>query len=188
MPHYLVFLKGREDHSVGYSVREETPDAAIRRFLAEQDEQLAFHPDGSLSFPYEGSAIRYPHPLACIEALYKTSGEWQLRELPKAALTSEYQELFVGEHPHDVERLVKECRPAFREQFPHARASAFVWYLQTGALVTFYRRNRRKRPFAIQVLQRYLINWPDFPQFASWDGDYAQLLEQLWLKPPGAGE
>src|SRR5947209_8560293 len=139
--HYLIFTGGRGYHSVVYLLRAPTLLGAIQRFLQEENSQVTFGPDGSVREPDGRRVLTYPHPLAYVEAQYKTHEEWQIRELPEWVWEREYTEdIFCGENADDIEWHVERCRPLLRQEFPRSRVPAFVWYLRDGALVTFYRK------------------------------------------------
>jgi hypothetical protein len=86
----------------------------------------------------------------------------------------------------------ERCRLLLRQEFPRSRAKAFLWYLQDGALVTFYRRTG---PFQIEVLRRYLHGSAE-PAIQPWTGTYDDILAQMWRSwywwdgslPPGKDE
>jgi hypothetical protein len=147
------------------------------------------HMDGDVS-PEVGGGLRmrlgrgsrsYPHVIAFIEAIYKTHGEWQVRQLPDWLWDCDFEEgLLLGEHPDEVQSSIRECTPLLRATYPRSRARGFVWYLDTGVLVTFY---RRRRPFEIEVLGRFLIDKSQDYEVVPWQGDYEDILQHLYLQP-----
>jgi hypothetical protein len=166
--HPLVYL------SAAVGVRE-----AIEGYLLEFDPELQLIANGALVEGTGRYAVTYPHPLAYIEAHHKPHGEWQIRELPADACRAPLTEAFCGEDESDVAVHLAACREVLRRDHPGSRASGFVWYLQDGVLVTFYRRKRG----GITVLQRYVRFWRDDTGYHPWGGDYEQLLSSLYLGP-----
>ncbi len=126
-------------HAVIHLVRAENATQALVRYLQTQLGDLNLGQDGSLT----AHGIRYPHPLAYIEAYEKRYCEWQMRRLPMLPVKEPVLEVMCGEDSDWPAYIVTRCRKEYRKEFPNSRAKAFVWYLQDGALVTFYRRNRR---------------------------------------------
>jgi len=166
--HPLVYL------SAAVGVRE-----AIEAYLRELDSSLLLLADGTLVDGTGRRATCYAHPLAYIEAHHKPHGEWQIRELAADACWSPLTEAFCGEDASDVADHLAACRKILRRDHPGARAPGFVWYLQGGVLVTFYRRRHR----GIMVLQRYVRHWHDDTGYHLWGGDYEELLSSLYLGP-----
>src|SRR5262245_29204553 len=95
---YFVFFRPRQGHSYAELATASSPLQAIERYLQEDDPEVAVLSDHSVVLRSENAVVRYAHPLECIEALYKTVGEWQIRELPDTLcqLTG-VRELFCGE-------------------------------------------------------------------------------------------
>ncbi len=179
---YLIFE--RMTHSVIYFVQAVSVKEAICKYIADQRrEKVVFLPDGSVQDEDE----HYPHPLAYIEAREKVHGEWQIRELPEWVLQGSVVEAFCGESQSGPAWDIAECRERFKADFPKARAKAFVWYLKQGHLVTFY---RRKNPFEIVILKRYLLKWHGIewngdpePMVLDWEGGYEEILDALDIVP-----
>ena len=172
---YLIFV--RNAHSVIYFVRAISLSEAMCKYITEQSSKVVLLPDGSL----QDEDIHYPHPLAPIEANEKVHGEWQIRELPEWVLQGHVVEAFCGESQDGPASVIAECRKHFAEAFPKARAKAFVWYLKQGTLVTFY---RRKNPFEVVILKRYLWDWDgNNLAIVEWKGGYEQILESLETMP-----
>src|SRR5262249_53492500 len=162
-------------------VKALTVGEAVVALLRHEDPPLQFHPDGSVSMPLVRSTVAYPHPLAYIEAQFKINGEWQIRVLPEDLWERDFQEgVYCGEHPDEVRVRIERCRRVFRQDHPGSRARAFLWYLKSGALVTFY---RRKWPWRIEVVGRYLDPNDAPHQIRPWTGTYEDLLADLWLTP-----
>ena len=125
--------------------------------------------------------IGYPHPLAYIEAIFKTDGEWQIRELPDWTWQDDFGEIFCGESEDGPPAVIAECRVPFAQELPDVEAEAFVWYLKAGTLVTFYQRETYK----IKVLKRYVWNWDGTEvTIKEWDGDHEAIITALSLVPP----
>jgi hypothetical protein len=174
----------RWGHAATFFVRAPTPLDAIKRFIKEEDDTLTFSADGSVVAPSGRKPIHYPHPLAYIEACYKTDGEWWIDELPEWVWESDYQEVFCGENASDIQDYLDRCRPALRRDLPRSRAHGFVWYLRSGVLVTFY---RQRQPFQIEVLGRYLIRISAGLPISPWKGNYNDLLDDLIIRRYGPG-
>jgi hypothetical protein len=178
--HYTIFRGGRGAHSVLFLLRAATPADAILHFLGDEDAPLRLEDDESLTLTRGKTSIRYEHPLAYVEAVYKTEGEWQIREVrDEEAWESACEEVFCCENAGDVEGYVERCLPVFRRTHPRSRALAFVWYLRAGPLVTFY---RKKGTHQISVLQRYLLDAARGHEIVPWTGGYEELMDQLWLR------
>lgn len=171
---YLIFE--REWHSVVQMIRADTTTQALWDYIAEQNRDAVLQADGSV---IDGD-IHFPHPLAYIEARYKTEGEWQIRELPDWAWEDNFAEVFCGESADGGPSVISDCRKHFAREFPKIRARAFLWYLKNGTLVTFYRR----RGTEINLLKRYLWNW-DGHQLTveEWHGSYDEIADALLLLP-----
>lgn len=152
----------------------------------------------------------YVHPLEFIEAHCKATSDfdelewdqkndrllngssWEIRLLPEQAWQAAFAEVFCSAEPRSLGEYIQLCRQPFRRQFPRSRARAFVWYLQDGPLVTFYRRKGGGE--AIEVLERYIIPWqrqkypnaytlaPDMVE--EWRGTYDDLLAQMKVEFP----
>jgi hypothetical protein len=179
--HYLIFDRPVDSHTYLMLVRGENVEAAIRRYLREESRDVLFLHDGSVEFEYREKVMSYPHVMAYIEAVYKCRGEWQIRELADDVWARDYEEsLFVGENPHDIKAYIRAALPYFHKQHSLTRPRAFVWYLVSGPLVTFYRRAGH---FRIDVLARYVVRSPSRQELIEWSGSYAELLEQLLLQP-----
>src|SRR5688572_29599328 len=133
---FLIFERGA--HSVVHFVQASGATEAITRFIVNQNSRTLLKLDGSVQ---EGLHF-YPHPLAYIESVYKAQGEWQIRELPEWVWQAEIVEAFCGESEDGPASIIADCRAHFAREFPRRRASAFVWYLRDGALVTFYQKKR----------------------------------------------
>lgn len=134
---YLIFF--RLAHSVIYFVRGTSVTNAIWNYLHEEREPyITLQTDGSV----QDDGLVYPHPLAYVEARYKIVSEWQIRRLPEWVWTSRIVEAFCGESEDGPPDIINRCRPLLRQTHPRSRAKAFVWYLEQGTLVTFYRETK----------------------------------------------
>jgi hypothetical protein len=180
---YLIFE--RHVHSVIYFMQASSIKEAICKYIVDQrSDDVVFLPDDSL----QDEDLYYPHPLAYIEASEKVHGEWQIRELPEWVLQGSVVEAFCGESQDGPASDIAECRERFKGEFPKVRARAFVWYLKQGHLVTFY---RRKNPFEIVILKRYLLKWHSGmmwngdpgPVLSDWEGGYEEILNSLNVVP-----
>jgi hypothetical protein len=177
--HYVIYTGSHGGHSACYLVGAPTVLEAVWQFILDQDSDVIREQGGTLRLRTPRLVRAYPHPLAYVEANYKCREEWQIREVRQQAWGSACEELICSEDPRDVTQHINQCRPLLRGRFPGSRASAFIWYVQQGVLVTFYRRTRA---FEIDVVQRYLVpNDQDHP-IQEWVGNYDELLDQLYLR------
>lgn len=176
--HFIVFHKGADGGHAGvYFVLAEEASQAVIRFIQYENDNVVIREDGSLT----DDNLVYPHPLAYIEAYYKPFGEWQIRALPDWTLQEHVAEVFCGESGDGPAGVIAVCRRELLKAFPRSRAKAFVWYLNQGTLVTFYRKTK---PFQIEVLKRYLWDWKDHMEtLEEWNGDHAQIVAALLLNP-----
>lgn len=173
---YLIFL--RDAHSVVYFAQGQTTEEALWNYIREMSSEAKRNAEGSISV----DSIQYPHPLAYIEANEKIHHEWQIRRLPDWTWEDPFSEIFCGESRDGPLDVIAECRKHFVKDFPGSRAKAFVWYLEQGTLVTFF---RKKGAFTITVLKRYLWDWDGKElTIAEWTGDYAEITRSLCLMPP----
>ena len=176
MKHYVIYRHPAESHSTVYLVCGENAEAAIRAWL-QWDVGVPLHPDLAGDLDELRPRTRYPHVLALLEAVEKTCGEWQIREVREGAFERPCEEIFCGEHPHDVADYVEWARARLRKEVPRVRVRAFVWYLRSGVLVTFY---RQPNVFRIEVVRRYLVKGRH--EVEPWEGTYADLMDQLLLR------
>ena len=110
--------------------------------------------------------------------MHKSCGEWMITAADPALLERDYTEgLVVGERTADIEGYVASALRALRKDCPRIRPQAFVWYLRSGPLVTFYRR----RKCGITVVARYVLREGSLDQFDRWTGSEEELVDQLWL-------
>ena len=179
--HYLISQRYANSHSYVDFACAETPLMAMRQFLLNAwGQQLRLGDDDSLVLNSGSKPVLYPHPLALIESEYKTMGEWQIREFSEAVLNADFAEGFCGEDVGWIDTYYDDCRPHLRREFPRSRAKAFLWYLNEGALVTFY---RRKGPGPIDILRRYWHHWDGRNlTIEPWNGGYDDLLRQLFTQ------
>ncbi len=180
--HYLIFE--RHAHSVVFFVRAQNPTEAVWRFISGESRDAVRQADGSVFLDTDLGPRRYAHPLSYIEAMYKTDGEWQIREMPDWCWQEDYSEIFCGESADGAPEVIAECRPVFEVECPGAEAEAFVWYLKKGSLVTFYRRGI----YQIEVLMRYVLDWDGkSATVRGWSGDHEHLMSELSLVPRRPG-
>ncbi len=159
----------------------------MRKWLLEEGAESG--EDGTLLTDdgYGGKRV-YTHPLEGIEAEEKTwnGGQgwngWEIRELHPQYWEASFAEVFCSENPYDIADYIARCRPLLHQKYPRSRARAFVWYLQAGPLVTFYRPASRRRP--VRILGRYLLPWQEWPHAREWSGTYDDLLEQMVIAYP----
>jgi hypothetical protein len=178
--HFLFFMRPRDSHSYVTIARGMTPLEAITRHILAEDSSVSVDPSGNFVMQYGRRTIVYAHALAYVEAVHKTQGEWQMRQLPEWTWEADYApEVFTGEHPDEVASAVEACRSALHQDYPRARPRSFVWYLRGGPLVTFYRPNG---PFQIEVLRRYAVDWSSGVRTSEWAGGYEKLLDELLLE------
>ncbi len=138
---------------------------------------------------YDGEIV-YEHPLACIEEWEKTfdGGDnwngWEIKELTESHWQARFAEVFCSENPFDVEHYIELCRPLLRGRYSRSRARGFVWYLQEGPLVTFYRRAKPHRRRPVVILGRYLLPYRNYPHPQEWKGSLDDILEQMNISYP----
>ncbi len=180
--HFLIFQRSPDSHSSVDFACAETPLAAMQQAVLHEDSQLRLESDGSVTLALGRREICYPHVLAYVEANHKTQGEWQIREIPLGVWDADYAQGFCGEDVGYIATYFDACRPFLRREFPRSRAKSFLWYLQEGVLVTFY---KRIRPFEIQILRRYRHCWDGQTlTIEPWDENYDTLLNQLQIAMP----
>lgn len=172
---YLIFA--RHAHSVIFFVQASSASEAIWRYVSDQSDKVVLQPDDSV----QDEGRHYPHLLAYIEAIEKMHGEWQIRRLPEWVWQGQVVEAFCGESEDGPAEVIRQCREHFAKAFPGSRAKAFVWYLNQGTLVTFY---RKQGAFNIRVLVRYLWDWDGHRLLIEeWTGDYQQIIADMRIEP-----
>jgi hypothetical protein len=172
-------------HPVVFLARGSRPADAMCAYIRESEGNAELEPDGSLMVRNGRRECRYAHPIEYLEATIRTSGEWQIREVPHAATTAALAEVFCGEDARDVEYHLKACIRLLRREIPRSRARGFLWYLTDGVLITFYRPTRQDR---IEVLRRYIRVWEgEGVTYEPWTGSYEELEDRLYLGPGPAG-
>lgn len=176
MDHFLVFYKPAGFHSSAWLTYAADPRSAVRQFL-ECDQGSNLCPSATSTTGIQlkdGEEVcQYEHELALIEERYKRWGEWGLRRVPKEAWTNACEEIYVGEHPLQVEDYVENCISSLGFQ---PAPKAFLWYLRSGPLVTFYQETENDR---IDVVGRYSWRPPTDGGWSEWTGSYQDLLEAL---------
>ncbi|MFN3649943.1 MAG: hypothetical protein ACK47B_10200 [Armatimonadota bacterium] len=179
---YILFHR-TEGHCVTWLVQATDLREALVRFLLDAwGDAGELLPDGSLvDDDGLGWRVVYTHPLQAIEANYKICEDWEIRSLDEPSLQAEVAEVFCSADPSDLDKHISAARRALREAHPRSRARAFVWYLRSGPLVTFYRRPRRGA--VLEIVARYLLPWKDWPNARPWTGSYDDLLGELFLGP-----
>jgi hypothetical protein len=175
---YLIFTRQPHSHSVVFLIRALSVKEAIGHYLRKQvNDSIVLNADGSV---HEGHS-HYPHVLSYIEAHEKITGEWQIRQMPEWVWQTQVVEAFCGESEDGPAEVIKECHPHLKQAFPGSRAKAFVWYLNQGVLVTFY---RKADAFQIEILVRYLCQWDGVQTtIEEWRGDYEEVIASLFLEP-----
>lgn len=185
--HFIVFRR-TSGHCVTWLLRAPSLREALLKYVLTDDIGAELREDGSLAvYNGYGEYTLYAHPLACIEGGAKCGGEirdwrgWEIRQLQQAHWEADFAEVFCSENPYDIQHYIELCRPLLRQRYPRSRARAFVWYLNTGPLVTFYREKRRGRRRPIEVLGRYHLPGETWPQVVEWHGTYDDILEQMTI-------
>jgi hypothetical protein len=148
--HYIIFQR-TDGHCATWLVRAPTLQEAMLQYTLDwcagnakllDDGRLAVN-DG------EGGQVIFEHPLACIEAEEKIHlggshwNGWEIKQLQQQHWAAAFAEVFCSENPYDVKEHIECCRPLLHQKYPRSRARAFIWYLEDGPLVTFYRPARR---------------------------------------------
>jgi hypothetical protein len=183
--HFICFQR-TSGHCANWLIRAPSLREALIKYALKECSGAELREDGSISVDdgYGGKTL-YPHPLACIESEVKVpcGGEdwhgWEIRQLQQAHWDADFTEIFCSENPYDLENYIELCRPLLRQRYPRSRAKAFVWYLNDGILVTFYRPIRKGRPLPIEVLGRYQLTSQKWPEAVEWHGSYDDILEQM---------
>jgi len=176
LKHYVIYHRGRESHGVVTLVHDASLAGAVTKYVLADDDQLTVHADGSVEVRVGSQRLFYPHVIAYVEALYKTAGEWQIKDVPAPALSGTgVTDLLICEHPSEVEDAIRRCRANLYQDFPRSRARGFLWYTTAGTVVTFY---KKRRDYQIDVVARYLIHrWES--RTSRWEGGYVELAALL---------
>jgi hypothetical protein len=188
--HFIIFQR-TDGHCATWLMRAATLREALLKYALEEFMGAELQEDGSIAVEdgYGGKSL-YEHPLAAIESEAKTFNGgcgwngWEIRELQEQHWQAGFAEVFCSENPFDVQDYIELCRPLLRQRHPRSRARAFVWYLNDGPLVTFYRPTRPKRRWPIEILGRYQLPWATYPQVHEWSGTYEDILEQMFTLYP----
>jgi len=176
MRRYLIYYRVRGSHGYIALAHDESMVGAIGKYLSDNEQDLLFPSDGSVLCRGGSHELSYPHVLAYVEALYKTTGEWQIKQVATQALNGTgIDDLLVCEHPDEVDAAVRRCRPNLWRDVPRSRARAFLWYTSVGTIVTYY---KKRRDYQIDVVGRYLIHRRD-NQISRWEGGYNELVSLL---------
>jgi hypothetical protein len=144
---------------VASSLRE-----AFQRYLLAEHYESRLLEDGSIAIPdWHGGETVYSHPLEAFESECKSlDGQhgnlWDVREYIESRWSIDFGEVFCSENPFDVKFYIDEAREQFQLDHPGIRASAFIWRLEKGVLVTFHRRRNRRRRWPIEIVARYLFS------------------------------
>ena len=186
--HFIVFQR-TDSHCATWLVRADSLVGAIERYLRDEC-GVEVLPDGRMRAPGCGSRyVTYTHWLECLESEVKSEDwcwehGWEIRELQEAHWAADLAEVMCSDNPRQVVHHIAVCRPALRLAFPRSRARAFLWYLKTGPLVTFYRRKTARCRWPIEVLVRYQLPWETWPQVKEWHGTLDDILEQMVIEYP----
>ncbi|HEX5323532.1 MAG TPA: hypothetical protein VFW40_07080 [Capsulimonadaceae bacterium] len=127
--------------------------------------------------------ITYTHPLEAIESMEKSLDGlhgflWEIQKVDDRKWESDFTELFLSKDPQAVQGYISECLPIYRKSFPRIRSHAFVWYLKSGALVTFHRIKPKAQSTPIEIVTRYLLPWRS-DTVESWEGTYDDILADM---------
>ena len=204
--HFIIF-----ERNVGHCVIELVQAGSLREALtiyAMKVFTVQINSAGDLLLTASAKNAIYMHPLEFIENNCKSESKfdelqwddkrdqllngssWEIRLLPEQAWNANYAEVFCSSSPWSLGEYIRLCRPVLRQDFPRSRARAFVWYLQDGPLVTFYRR--RDSGETIEIIERYIIPWQrdkypnpytlDSNTVEKWQGTYDDLLTQIKIE------
>jgi hypothetical protein len=186
---FIVFQR-TSAHCSTWFVRADSPKSAMAAFCVHDTVGAELLEDGSISYPGCGNAhIVYGNPLECIESEMKSydglcGHSWEIRELREEHWRASIAEVFCSADPDDVEGHIRQCRPLFRASFPRSRARAFVWYLNSGPLISFHRRKDPACRTPIEILARYHIAWNDRDNVVEWRGTHNDILARLAVEYP----
>ena len=202
--HFIIFERNA-GHCVTILVQALSLRDALTKYAVTQ---LGYklQSDGTLT----RDTIVYHHPLTLIEAECKSNNRydelqvdsrddrllnqacWEIRALSQKAWEAETAEIFCSAEPWSLSCYVALCRPALRKKVPRSRSRAFVWYLEDGPLVTFYRGKINNGP--LDIVGRYFIPWqrqywpnpytltPEMVE--EWQGTDDDLLSQMRIEYP----
>jgi len=180
--HFICFQR-TSGHCANWLIRAPSLREALIQYALKECSGAELREDGSISVD-DGKTL-YTHPLACIESEVKVwaGGDdwngWEIRELQQAHWDADFTEIFCSENPFYLKDCIELCHPLLRQRYPRSRARAFVWNLNDGHLVTFYRPARKGRLRPIEVLGRYLLSGQTWPEPVEWHGSYDDILEQM---------
>lgn len=180
MKHFVVF--SADAHPTVWLINSETLIEALYNYISE--DYSDFYKDGTWSIPDgHGGENIYLHPIELIENEEKCLHEWDIREVTDKNWNAPISEGLVGENPWDIQEHIRYALSAKHHIQPGQKPRAFVWYLQDGPLVTFYKRTRKRHPKPIIITERLLLPWKTWPQANFWHGTYNDIVEQMWLRP-----
>ena len=128
---------------------------------------------------------KYSHELEVIECMEKVGYvNWTLRALKNGDWRKRIVHAFHGLEPAKIRKFAALCRNQFPDDVID-RKNVFVWELNSGFLVTFYRKERKKYtcdpipPTAIGP--RFLVPNIDPSRAHRWTGDYDDILADMKL-------
>ena len=187
--HFIVFQR-REGHCATWLVGAASLNEALMKYFVQIDGSVEILNDGSIRTQGWGNIpVVYESPLECIESELKSSdgiwgNSWEIRELQDQHWQADFAEVFCSADPSEIANHIRLCQPLFHKEFPHSRARAFVWYLNSGPLVSFHRRKKKRCRSPIEVLRRYHLPWKTWPKVTEWHGSHDDILEQMAIEYP----
>ena len=176
MKYYIVTSTG--GHPELDLILAETLQEALRQYavhwLASVDS------DGSLYVVSNmRKDIKYSHDLEAIEFSEKIyDNEWTISKLDDDAFSTDIQCVYRGIPQAEKEKYVKLCRKSVGKTTRLFR-KAFLWYLRSGVLVTFFRTRSYAMVFPNNLMQRYLVEPGDPPVVREWSGSYDDILQDM---------
>jgi len=181
MLHFIVYSKSA--HPNFMLILAPTLRSAVRRYVVADIASLdkagnLVDTDGRRVF------ARYIHDLQAIECQMKIGYKnWTIRSLRDSDWRAPLVHVFRGPSESQVRKLTLLCRQQFPEEVI-AHKSSFVWELNSGNLVTFYRKARRyaSNPIDPSALgPRFYLPFDDASKPRRWSGDYDDILADLKL-------
>jgi hypothetical protein len=179
MRHYLIFEEYAHPNIVMECASSITEALKIYILNNSGVDEIAGAPGTYI----DGKGTTYSHELQVIECTERALlTEWTIKEIKPSVWRSPLVECFHGPKKENSFEYVHLCREKFgkTDKLP---TEAFIWELESGPLVTFFRR-RHKGRLQIKpqdIAQRFVIPWSTYPLVLPWTGDYDQLVGDLKL-------
>jgi hypothetical protein len=176
MKHYIIYRNKSSPDA--YFACAESPRQALRNYalqtFATQDNA------GNLKLNLPGKRPQvFSHELEAIECCEKAvAQEWSMQEVRAKDWMRPVADGFCGYNKFEVQNYIKFCREKFGDTDDLPKG-AFVWYLKSGPLVTFFQPRRAGVIQPSDIKLRFLLPWVTYADVVRWSGDYDQLLSEL---------